>query len=306
VSTGTLMRLGTRASSLALAQSEWVAERLRRHHSGLTVELVPITTTGDRRSDGRLAEVGGKGLFLKEIEEALLAGAVDFAVHSMKDVPATLPPGLVLAAVPPRADARDVIVGTGGRGLAGLRPGARVGTASVRRRVQVLARRPDVDVVLLRGNVETRLGRVRDGTLDAAILAAAGLARLGLDGGDAVALDPEEVLPAVGQGALALECRADEPKLRARLDVLADADATDTVAAERAFLVAIGGDCDTPLAAHARLRGGGLELRAMVTDPSGMRRLDERAEAPRAEAARLGRVVATRLLDRGAGDLLGR
>jgi len=306
VSTGALMRLGTRASSLALAQSEWVAERLRHCHPGLAVELVPITTTGDRRSDGRLAEVGGKGLFLKEIEEALLAGTVDFAVHSMKDVPATLPPGLVLAAVPPRADARDVIVGTGGRGLDGLRPGARVGTASVRRRVQVLARRPDVEVVLLRGNVETRLRRVRDGTLDATILAAAGLARLGLDDGDAVALDPDEVLPAVGQGALALECRVADGGLRARLDSLADAEATDTVAAERAFLLAIGGDCNTPLAAHARLRGVMLELHAMVTDSDGKRRLDERAEAPREEAARLGRAVAARLLERGAGDLLGR
>jgi hydroxymethylbilane synthase len=300
------LRLGTRASSLALAQSEWVAERLRRHHPGLTVELVPITTTGDRRSAGRLAEVGGKGLFLKEIEEALLAGAVDFAVHSMKDVPATLPPGLVLAAVPPRADARDVIVGTRGGGLAGLRPGARVGTASVRRRVQLLARRPDLEVVLLRGNVETRLGRVRDGTVDATILAAAGLARLGLDDVDAVALDADEVVPAVGQGALALECRAADGRLRARLDSIADAEATHTVAAERAFLTAIGGDCNTPLAAHARLRGDTIELHAMVADPDGLRRLDERGEAPRAEAARLGRAVAMRLLERGAGDLLGR
>jgi len=300
------MRLGTRASRLALAQSRWVADQLGRCHPGLAVELVPITTTGDRRSDGRLADVGGKGLFLKEIEEALLAGSVDFAVHSMKDVPATLPPGLALAAVPVRADARDVVVGTRGRGLAGLGSGARVGTASVRRRVQLLARRPDLDIVLLRGNVETRLGRVQDGTLDAVVLAAAGLARLGLADVDAVALDPEELLPAVGQGALALEHRRADGMIRARLDAIADADATVAVAAERGFLTGIGGDCDTPLAAHARVRGDTVELQAMVADQAGTRRLDERGSADRAEAARLGQSLAARLLARGAGELLGR
>lgn len=301
-----LMRLGTRGSRLALAQSRWVAAELQRRHPGVAVELVPITTTGDRRAEGRLADAGGKGLFLKEIEEALLAGAVDFAVHSLKDVPALLPPGLVLAAVPARADARDVVVGTRGRGLAGLARGARLGTASVRRRVQLLGRRPDLEIVLLRGNVETRLGRVEEGTLEAVVVAAAGLARLGLADVDAVTLEPDDVLPAVGQGALALECRSDDAAVRARLEALADPDATVTVAAERAFLVGVGGDCNTPLAAHARLRGGTVALHAMVADPSGTHRLDERGEAPRAEAARLGHAVATRLLDRGAGALLGR
>ena len=306
MTSGALLRLGTRGSRLALAQSRWVADELQRRHPGVAVELVPITTTGDRRAEGRLADAGGKGLFLKEIEEALLAGTVDFAVHSLKDVPAVLPPGLTLAAVPARADARDVVVGTHGRGLAGLGHGARVGTASVRRRVQLLARRPDLEIVLLRGNVETRLGRIGDGTLDAVVLAAAGLMRLGLGDLDAVVLEPDELLPAVGQGALALECRSVDAALRARLDAIADPDATVTVAAERAFLVGIGGDCDTPLAAHARVRGGTVELHAMVADPAGARRLDERGEAPRAEAARLGQAVAARLVERGAGELLGR
>jgi hydroxymethylbilane synthase len=306
VTTPTRIRLGTRASRLALVQSEWVADRLRRSHPGLAVELVPITTTGDRRTEGRLADAGGKGLFLKEIEEALLAGSVDFAVHSMKDVPAVLPAGLELAEVPARADARDVVVGTRGRGLAGLGRGARVGTASVRRRVQLLARRPDLELVLLRGNVETRLGRVQEGTLDAVVLAAAGLARLGLAAVDAVALDPDELLPAVGQGALALECRLGDGSMRARLDAIADADATVAVAAERGFLAGIGGDCDTPLAAYACVRGDAVELRAMVTDQEGRRRLDERGTAPRAEATRLGHTLAARMLARGAGELLGR
>lgn len=300
------IRLGTRASRLALAQSGWVADLLRRHHPGLDVALVPITTTGDRRSEGRLADAGGKGLFLKEIEEALLARDVDFAVHSMKDVPAALPSGLVLAGVPTRADARDVIVGTRGQGLPGLPRGARVGTGSVRRRVQLLARRPDLEIVLLRGNVETRLRRLDEHAIDAIVLAAAGLERLGLTQLDAVALEPAEMLPAVGQGALALECRADDAAMRARLDAIADAATTVAVAAERGFLVGIGGDCNTPLAAHGEVRDGQVALSAMVADQEGTRRLDERGTAPCGGAEALGHELATRLLARGAGELLGR
>jgi hydroxymethylbilane synthase len=306
VTSGAQIRLGTRASRLALAQSGWVADALRRGHPGLEVTLVPITTSGDRRADERLADVGGKGLFLKEIEDALLAGSVDFAVHSMKDVPAVLPAGLVLAAVPVRADARDVLVGTRGRGIAGLAPGARVGTGSVRRRVQLAAARPDLEIVPLRGNVETRLRRIDERVVDAVVLAAAGLARLGLGAVDAVPLDPDEILPAVGQGALALECRAGDETMRRRLASLSDAEAESAVAAERGFLVGIGGDCNTPLAAYARRDGARVTLRAMVSDPTGARRLDERGDAPAAEAAALGHAVAQRLLARGAGELLGR
>jgi hydroxymethylbilane synthase len=306
VTSAARIRLGTRASRLAMAQAGWVADALRRHDPALEVELVPMTTSGDRRADVRLAEVGGKGLFLKEIEDALLAGGVDFAVHSMKDVPAALPPGLVLAAVPAREDPRDVLVGTGGTGLAGLAAGARVGTASVRRLVQLKARRPDVEVVAVRGNVETRLRRLAEGAIDALVLAAAGLARLGLVDVDAMPLAPEEFLPAVGQGALALECRSDDAIMRRRLAALSDARAETAVTAERAFLVGIGGDCDTPLAAHARVRGGTVELSAMVADRAGAERLDERGEAPVADAAALGRRLAERLLARGAARLLGR
>jgi hydroxymethylbilane synthase len=298
------LRLGTRASDLALVQAEWVRAELRRRDAALAVEVVAIRTSGDLQSTGRLASVGGKGLFLKEIQEAMLSGTVDFAVHSMKDVPAEQPAGLVVAAVPARADARDVLIGSGGRGLRGLRDGARVGTASTRRRAQLLAQRPDLEVVVLRGNVPTRLRKWRAGEVDALVLAAAGLARLGLRDVEAVALDPDEMLPAVGQGALALECRCDDAAVRRRLGALADADASATVAAERGFLVAIGGDCDTPLAAHATVGEGVVALRAEVLAPDGDRRLAAADRGPVAEASAVGRRLAERLLAQGAGDLL--
>ena len=298
------LRLGTRASPLARVQAEGVRATLAARHPGLTVELVFVRTTGDRVT-GPLAAAGGKGLFVKEIEEALLDGRIDAGVHSMKDVPARLAAGLVIGAVPERADARDVLIGGDG-GLAGLPPGARIGTASPRRRAQLLAHRPDLVVVLLRGNVDTRLRKWRAGEVDALLLAAAGLARLGISEPAAQPLPIDEFLPAVGQGALALECRADDGATRALLAAVDQPAAATAVAAERAFLAAVGGDCNSAIAAHATLAGGRLTLRALVTDPDGRRRLEERDTAPAADAEALGRTVATRLLAAGAAALMGR
>ena len=298
------LRLGTRASPLARVQAEGVRAALAARHPGLTVELVFVRTTGDRVT-GPLAAAGGKGLFVKEIEEALLDGRIDAGVHSMKDVPARLAAGLVIGAVPERADARDVLIGGDG-GLAGLPPGARIGTASPRRRAQLLAHRPDLAVVLLRGNVDTRLRKWRAGEVDALLLAAAGLARLGISEPAAQPLPVDEFLPAVGQGALALECRADDGATRALLAAVDQPAAASAVAAERAFLAAVGGDCNSAIAAHATLADGRLTLRALVTDPDGRRRLEERDTAPAADAEALGRTVATRLLAAGAAALMGR
>jgi len=299
------LRLGTRASPLARAQAELVRAALASRHAGLEVELVFVRTTGDRLR-GPLAPAGGKGLFVKEIEEALAAGQIDAGVHSMKDLPGRLAPGLVIGAVPERVDPRDVLVGGDGGGLAGLPVGARVGTASPRRRAQLLARRPDLAIVLLRGNVDTRLRKWRAGEVDALVLAAAGLARLGIAEPAARALAVEEFLPAVGQGALALECRADDGSTRALLAAVDDPVAATAVAAERAFLTAVGGDCNTALAAHATVADGQVRLRALVADPDGRRQLEDHGTAAASEAAALGRTLAERLLAAGAAALIGR
>ncbi len=300
------LRLGTRASALARAQAEQVQRALAALHPGVRVELVFIRTSGDRGVSGPLPPVGAKGLFVKEIEEALLAGEIEAGVHSMKDLPASLAPGLTIGAVPLRAAAHDVLIGGGPAGLAGLAHGARVGTSSVRRRAQLLALRPDLEVVSLRGNVDTRLRRWRAGELDAIVLAAAGLARLGIDEPSAHALPSEGFVPAVGQGALALECRADDAGTRGLLAPIEDRDTATAVAAERAFQAAIEGDCNTPLAAHATVADGRVVLRAMVSDVDGTRRLEEAGSAPAADARGLGRQLAERLLARGARDILGR
>jgi hydroxymethylbilane synthase len=301
-----VVRVGTRGSALARAQTALVVEALAACHPELVVETVVIRTSGDGDVRGPLPPSGIKGLFVKEIEEALAGGRIDVGVHSTKDLPAHLAPGLVLAAVPARAPAHDVLIGGAGAGLAGLAPAARIGTASVRRRAQLLVRRPDLTVVPLRGNVDTRLQRWRDGDLDAIVLAAAGLVRLGVDEPRAYPLPVEEFLPAVGQGALALECRADDAAARAAVAAIDDPPSATAVAAERAFLVAIGGDCNTPLAAHAVVQDGRVSLRALVTDVDGRRAVQDRDVAGVADAAALGSRLAQRLLAAGAGELLGR
>jgi len=298
------VRLGTRGSPLALRQAELVAERLARAWPDLAVQLVPIRTSADKMPHASLAEVGGKGLFVKEIEEALLAGRVELAVHSLKDLPAEVPAGLILAAFPERDDPRDVLVSRVGGGLGALPRGARVGTGSLRRRVQLLAHRPDLVVDPIRGNVGTRLEKLLDGSYDAIVLAAAGLRRLEIEPAGVAVLEPEEMLPAVGQGTLVVETREDDAVTR-RLVAAVDREETRTGAtAERAFLEAMGGSCTTPLAAYARVASQGFRLDAFVATPDGGRVLRDGEQGDERAPADLGRRVAARMLAAGAVDII--
>jgi hydroxymethylbilane synthase len=298
------VRIGTRGSQLALRQAEEVATGLRRAWPGLGVELVVIRTSGDRLATAHLADVGGKGLFVKEIEEALLEEQVDLAVHSLKDLPAERPEGLVLAAFPRREDPRDVLVAAKPTRLDALPHGARVGTSSLRRRVQLLARRPDLSTGPVRGNVDTRIRKLRGGEFDALVLASAGLRRLGLLDETAIALDPDVMLPAVGQGTLGVEARVDDSRIRQLVEVLTDADTRTASLAERAFLEAVGGSCTTPLAAYARLTPDGLRLDAFVATPDGARTLRESAVGDPSAPRALGLRLADRLLATGAAEII--
>jgi hydroxymethylbilane synthase len=296
------LRIGTRGSALALAQANWVRTQLQGRDGALQVELVVIKTSGDRFVDQPLTRLGGKGLFVKEIEDALLAGQIDCAVHSMKDLPAALAAGLVIAAVPPRADPRDVLIAPGGTALDALPRGARVGTTSLRRTALLLHLRPDLDVRPLRGNIDTRLRRLDAGELDAIVLAAAGLQRLGLDRDGIQYCDPRHFVPAIGQGALAVESRDDAT--RARLMVLDDAPTRVAVTAERAFMVRVGGSCHTPLAAHARLGDDRLDMDALIASPDGARVLRASQGGDLTEAAALGARLADALLAQGGRGIL--
>jgi hydroxymethylbilane synthase len=280
------LRLATRKSKLALAQARAYATALCDAHQGLTIEEVHIVTSGDKFQDRPLQAIGGKGLFIKEIEQALLDGAADLAVHSIKDVPAELAEGLTMAAIPVREDPRDVLVTRDGGGLASLARGAKVGTSSLRRKTMLLAQRPDLDVQPLRGNVDTRLGKLEDGQIDAIVLAFAGLKRLGLAERASEVLAPEVMLPAVGQGALGIECRGDDERVRALLKTSDHAETRTRITAERAFMAAVGGNCQLPVAAYATRDGDHIWLRAFVADDDGARpRTRERRSAwPRADA----------------------
>jgi hydroxymethylbilane synthase len=281
-----------------------VAEGLRRAWSGLRVELVPIRTSGDRLATAHLAEVGGKGLFVKEIEDALLEERVDLAVHSLKDLPAERPAGLVLAAFPRREDPRDVLMAASPVRIDSLPRGARVGTSSLRRRVQLLELRPDLAIAPIRGNVDTRVRKLREGAFDAIVLASAGLRRLGLLDSTATHLDPDEMLPAVGQGTLGVEARARDTRTREITAVLSDADTRTASVAERAFLEAVGGSCTTPLAAYARRAAGGLRLDAFVATPDGARILRDAVVGDVASPEALGRSLAEKLLEAGAAEII--
>ena len=297
-----LLRIGTRGSQLALTQSRWVQARLTALHPDLAVELVIIKTSGDRFVDQPLSQIGGKGLFVKEIEDALLAERIDCAVHSMKDVPTELAPGLVIAAIPTREDVRDVLITPHGRDVHALPAGARLGTSSLRRMALVRTLRSDLDVCSLRGNVDTRLRKLDGGELQAVILAAAGLRRLGITRADASHFDPEHFLPAIGQGALAIESRID-----ATVDLLQPLDDVETrlaVTAERAFLQRVGGSCRTPLAAYATRAADTLMLRALIAAPDGRRVVRGTRSAPPSDAAALGAALADELLDQGGGAIL--
>ena len=304
-----LLRIGTRGSPLALKQAELVRGALAAAHPDLAepgaVDLVPIRTTGDRIQDRTLAEAGGKGLFTKEIEDALLAGAVDLAVHSAKDMQTWLPPGLAIGAVLPREDPRDALFSrAGAKGLAGLPHGAVLGTASLRRQAQALMRRPDLKVVPFRGNVETRLGKLAAGLADATLLAVAGVKRIGrADLLDAV-LDPEEMLPAAGQGVIAVETRAEDAGIAARLAALDYPPSLAALTAERALLAALDGSCRTPIAALAEPEGHELRLRALLALPDGTRFHAGEERGSAADAAALGSDLGRRLLAAAGPEFL--
>ncbi len=296
-----MIRIGTRGSALALWQAEHVKARLAALGHGVALRV--ITTTGDRVLDRKLESVGGKGAFLKEIEEAMLAGEVDLAVHSLKDVPTRLPDGLSLCAFLERADPRDALLSSG-TPLAALPKGARVGTTSLRRQALLRQVRPDLVLADLRGNVDTRIQRLREGRFDGILLAMAGLTRLGRAGEVTEALDPRLFVPAPGQGAIALECRDADAAVRDAVAPLDHAPTARAVAAERAFLAALGGGCNVPLGAHAFAAGDDLELVAFVAAVDGQGLL--RAERRGSDAEALGRALAEDLRGRGADSLLGR
>ena len=298
------LRLGTRGSSLALAQARMMAARLRELHPGLEAEEVVIRTRGDELVDSPLHQVGGKGLFVKEIEEALLGGRIDAAVHSLKDLPGELPPGLVLGAVPEREEPWDVLVSRGGESIRNLAPGSRVGTSSLRRRAQLLRYRKDLEVVDLRGNVDTRLRKVAEGQVHAAILAAAGLNRLGLGERATEALAPEVMLPAVAQGALGIETREGDAETLALLAALEHLPTRQAVEAERRAMAVLEGGCKVPMAAFAEPRRGRLHLRALVASLDGRRLAEAEGEGAPGDASALGGEVARRILASGGRDIL--
>ena len=300
------IRIGTRGSKLALRQSEWIKEQLEQRHSGIRVELVKIKTTGDKILDVPLSKVGGKGLFVKEIEEALLEKTVDVAVHSMKDVPAQLPDDLMLATFPPREDPSDALISQGQKPLDQLPKGARVGTSSLRRGAQLLHFRPDLTLVSLRGNVDTRLNKLKSGDLQAIILAAAGLNRLGLSHLITQTIPFQQVLPAVGQGALGLEVRRGDQKTMGLLDFLNHADTQTEVIAERAFLKTLEGGCQAPIAGFARVNGDALFIEGLVAELDGSRIFKETMTGKRDQAEEMGIRMAQKLLSTGAGDVLKR
>jgi hydroxymethylbilane synthase len=305
-SAGASLRIATRKSALALWQADHVATLLREAHAGLAVELVPMVTQGDRILDRSLAAIGGKGLFIKELELALEDGRADIAVHSMKDLPGDLPAGLCIAAVLPRADARDALLTPKAAGLDDLPRGARVGTSSLRRQAQILAARPDLRTETLRGNVDTRLRKLDAGEMDAIILACAGLMRLGLESRITARLDPTICLPAVAQGVIGIECRNTDARTLGLVAALNHPATRIAVDAERAFAHGLGGSCQSPIAAHARLEGQRLILDGLVAEPDGSRLLRDSASGSSDDPVALGALLADRILAAGAGALLER
>ena len=296
--------IATRESLLALWQARHVQARLTELYPRTAVSLLGMTTEGDRKLGSSLAKIGGKGLFVKELEAALADGSADLAVHSLKDVPMHLPEGFALGAILARADPRDALVSNRFDSLAALPRGARVGTSSLRRESQLRVHYPHLQIQSLRGNVQTRLRKLDDGEYDAIILAAAGLQRLGLEARIRATLAPEAMLPAVGQGALAIECRADRADVLALLQPLAHAATTQCVTAERALSRALAGSCNVPLGGYAEVTGARLRLRGYVGAPDGTRHVAAQVEGAAADAEALGNTLAERLKAQGAGEIL--
>ena len=301
------LRIGTRGSALALWQAEWVKTRLEELWPGLRVELVPIRTSGDTIQEVSLATLGGKGLFVKEIEEALLAGTVDLAVHSVKDLPGDFPEGLTLSAVPEREDARDVLITRNGETLAELPSGTRVGTSSLRRQALLLHLHPGLRIEMLRGNVDTRLRKQREGIVDATVLAAAGLKRLGLMPAHSHMLhmlDERVFLPAIGQGALGIETRVNDEAVFSFVTPLNHAASAMAVSVERAFLRCMGGSCRTPLAAKGTVTDTRVHLTALIASPDGKTLIRGEQEGPHNAVEQIGGSLAERLLAQGGAEIM--
>ncbi len=296
--------IGTRGSKLALWQAEWVHARLRELEPGLSVSLKRIKTTGDKILDTPLAAIGGKGLFIKEIEDALLRGEIDLAVHSMKDVPTHVPEGLEILAIPEREDPRDVLISRGGTAFDQLGAGSRIGTSSLRRQAQLLHVRPDLCIQILRGNVDTRLRKLEAGECEGIILAAAGVQRLGWTDRVTEYLSPDVCLPAIGQGALALEGRASDTFVRGLAARLDHRPTRLAVTAERALLERLEGGCQVPIAAHATISGETLKMTALVTSVNGRRLIRDSIQGLAQAAHRLGIELAERLLAQGGDEIL--
>lgn len=298
------IRIATRRSPLALWQAEHVADTLRRTHAGVQIEIVGMSTRGDKILDAPLAKIGGKGLFVKELEQGMLEGRADIAVHSMKDVPVDFPDGLHLAVIMEREDPRDAFVSNRFGGLDDLPQGACVGTSSLRRACQLAERRPDLRIQPLRGNVNTRLSKLDAGEYDAIILAAAGLMRLGFEERIRARIEAQDSLPAIGQGAIGIECRAADERVNALIAPLHHAPTADRVCAERALNNRLMGGCQVPIAGHATLEDNGIYLRGLVGTPDGKRVLRGERRGPRSDAEALGTSLAKDLIAQGAGEIL--
>ncbi|UCF30352.1 MAG: hydroxymethylbilane synthase [bacterium] len=298
------LRIGTRASQLALWQANWIKEQLIKRHPDLDIEIVRIKTTGDKILDVPLAKVGGKGLFVKEIESALLEGSIDLAVHSMKDVPTALPDGLAIVAVSEREDPRDALLSRERVPLSDLPKGGRIGTSSLRRQAQILHRRPDFSLEPLRGNINTRLRKLKEGRYDAIVLALAGVKRLGWNDEVTEVIEPDIMLPAIGQGALGIEARADDRVTLERIGFLDHPETSVCVAAERAFLRRLEGGCQVPIAAHATVSDGVISLAGLVASVDGAKFILRKTSGPSSGADEMGRSLAEQILDSGGREIL--
>jgi hydroxymethylbilane synthase len=299
-----MLRIATRKSQLALWQAEYVSSLLKHHHPELEIELVKMSTQGDRILDTPLAKVGGKGLFVKELELGMLEGTADIAVHSMKDVPVELPEGLHLPVICPREDPRDAFVSNEYETFYSLPQGAKVGTSSLRRQCQIRAARPDLEILDLRGNVNTRLAKLDAGDYDAIILAVAGLMRLGMEERIRERLSPEISLPAIGQGAIGIECRRDDARVNNLIQPLHDRETSLRVMAERAMNAKLNGGCQVPIAGFAEISHDALMLRGLVGEPDGSNIIRAEIAGPVDNAEEMGQVLAEDLLARGAGKIL--
>ncbi|MBF0217389.1 MAG: hydroxymethylbilane synthase [Candidatus Omnitrophica bacterium] len=295
--------IGSRASKLAMVQARYIGDLISRYFPGIKVEIKPIKTTGDKILDAALSRIGGKGLFTKEIEDELLSGGIDLAVHSLKDLPTELPEGLAIGAVPKREDPRDVLVSDKASTIGALPKGAKVGTSSLRRKAQLLNLREDLTVLDLRGNVETRVAKLKSGAYDAIILASAGIKRLGLDL-ERSEISVEEILPQAGQGALGIEIRSDAFSVRDLVIVLDDADSRLAVTAERALLNGLEGGCQVPVGVYAGIAGDRIDIRAGIFSLDGRDSEKAGIEGPKKEARELGEALARKILEIGSARRL--